>query len=256
MARIALKIKPGTEKKDLKNKLYNALGNQKIYPWKVTEGHTNYIIIIKDEEIEKVIEDETKNSLSQIGLEVVIPPEYNSKRTIVIKSIDKHVDNYSDDEIRDNLEKMNNYLKVIEIIKLNKGNFRALKVRLENMTMAQRAIKDGILICNQSIPPKQVEQEIFIKIIPCYNCYAYTHKTKDCPEEKMIKCTNCAGTGHNYQECTSFITKCINCGQAHKTLQAKCPVRKQIIRDEIEKMKTKNKTQPRTFAEAAAITTT
>ena len=40
---------------------------------------------------------------------------------------------------------------------MNKGNYRALKVRLDNMQMAQKAIKEGVLICNQSIPPRQVE---------------------------------------------------------------------------------------------------
>ena len=252
MARIALKVKPGTLRKDLKSNLYSTLGDKRIYPWKVIEGQNNYIIIIKDEQVEEIIEETTKEELNKIGLEVTIPPEYNSKRTIVIKDIDKHVDNYNNDELIADLENLNQNLKVKEVIRMNKGNYRALKVRLDNMQMAQKAIKEGVLICNQSIPPRQVEQELFVKIIPCYNCYAYTHKTKDCPKERMIKCTNCAEEGHNYENCTSPTSRCINCNQPHKTLQAKCPIRKKIIRDEIERIKAKKKAQPKSFADAAA----
>ena len=111
MARIALKVKPGTLRKDLKSNLYSTLGDKRIYPWKVIEGQNNYIIIIKDEQVEEIIEETTKEELNKIGLEVTIPPEYNSKRTIVIKDIDKHVDNYNNDELIEDLENLNQYLK-------------------------------------------------------------------------------------------------------------------------------------------------
>ena len=39
---------------------------------------------------------------------------------------------------------------------------KMLKIRFENIEMAQKALRDGLLILNQSIPSRNVEKEIFI----------------------------------------------------------------------------------------------
>ena len=112
---------------------------------------------------------------------------------------------------------------------------RMLKVRFHTTEMAERALRDGIIVIYQNIfppppPHRQIEKEIFIRLTPCYNCYEYDHKTQNCPKEKQIICANCGQTGHHQNICISESSKCINCGGTHKTLAAVCPVRKDLIK--------------------------
>ena len=55
-------------------------------------------------------------------------------------------------------------------------------------------------------------------------------RLKVAPKDKQIICANCGQTGHYQNVCTSENPKCVNCGGAHKTLAAVCPVRKDLIK--------------------------
>ena len=47
----------------------------------------------------------------------------------------------------------------------------------------------------------------------------------------MILCAFCGEEGRRQQQCKSETPKCINCGENHKTLAAKCHIRKNIIKE-------------------------
>ena len=152
-------------------------------------------------------------------------------RTIIIRHLDKVMAEFTDKEIADNIEQSNSWAKVETVVKLmNTG--RMLKVRFHTTDMAERALRDGIIVMYQNIPPppRQAEKEIFTRLTPCYNCYGYDHKTQSCPKEKQTICANCGQTGHHQNICISESSKYINCGGAHKTLSTVCPVRKDLIK--------------------------
>ena len=119
-----------------------------------------------------------------------------------------------------------------------------------------KSTKNGLLILNQSIPSRNVEKEIFIKIKPCYNCYQYEHITKDCPHEKMTVCANCASNEHKQNECRSTEYKCLNCDGSHRTLAAACPVRRGIIKNKSTEIRdrARSRSRARTYAETATTT--
>ncbi|XP_064109723.1 uncharacterized protein LOC135217685 [Macrobrachium nipponense] len=69
-------------------------------------------------------------------------------------------------------------------------------------------------------------------------CYSYEHLYKECPKDKNYKiCSECSSHDHTYRECKENTKKCVNCNQQHRTLAAKCPVRKALIKRKIQEIK-------------------
>ena len=143
-----------------------------------------------------------------------------------------------------NIQEKNNWCKVESIYRLNTPS-KMIKICFETSEMAQRAIREGIYILNQSIPARNVEKEIFIKLKPCYNCFSYDHLTNNCSKEKMTICANCASEGHKQNNCTSNEQKCLNCGGNHRTLAAACPKRKELIKTKSKELRERSRSRSR-----------
>ena len=56
-------------------------------------------------------------------------------------------------------------------------------------------------------------------------------------------CSNCAQPGYIYTDCQIRAYKCINCGLNHRTLAAKCEVRKKIIREKVKERRDRSRTR-------------
>ena len=132
-----------------------------------------------------------------------------------------------------------------------------LKVKFKNPQMAQRAVKDGMVVVSQKIAAKHIEKEIFVRLTPCYNCFSYEHKTRACDKEKQTICSFCAQSGHYVQNCTSETPKCINCNGKHRTLASACAVRKQLIKTRGKELSERSRSRSRTQIDRtyAGITT-
>ena len=239
MARIRVKDKKPNEprRRDL---LWQSIGLAHATTYKVDDAKDAYYLVTSDENVEKLLSIESKDIFKQNGFEIQNPPEYNALRTITAKYVDRQVLEYREDDIKKNIEKENEWAKVEEVIKIP-NNPHILKVRFETTQMARKAIDGGILILHQSIPSKDVEKEIFINLTPCYRCYSYEHRLKDCDKDETYKaCSECASKEHTYRDCQATTKKCLSCHQDHRTLAAKCQVRKDIIKKRIKEERTKN----------------
>ena len=176
------------------------------------------------------------------------------------KQLDQIVDFYKDEDIVRNLEESNKWCKVESVYRLGTTS-KMIKIRFRTPEMAQRAIEEGIYILNQSMPSRNIEKEIYVKIKPCYNCYEYDHITKDCAKERKTICAFCAEANHRQSDYTNTEPKCINCGGAHRTLVAVCPKRKQIIKERSKQIRERSRSRStmrasgHTYAEAATAPT-
>ena len=243
-------------------RLYEILGNYKIYPYKIKENKQMYFVIIDDKYIDLALHDNCQESLRQENFKVHVPLEYTAMRTIVAKQLDQIIDHYSAEDIIVNIEQSNPWSKVDSVYRLNTPS-KMMKIKFKSPEMAQKALSEGIYILNQSIPPRNLEKEIYIKLKPCYNCFGYDHATKECTKEKKTICANCASEDHRQNECTSNELKCINCNGDHRTLAAACPIRKKIIKEKSKQVRDRARSRsrstarprPSTFAEAAAPST-
>ena len=225
-------------------RLYEILGNFKVYPYKIKENKHMHFVILDDKYVEIVLHGVCQESLKQENFKVHIPLEYTAMRTIVAKQLDQIIDHYQDEDIKCNIEQTNTWCKVESVYRLNTPS-KMMKITFITPEMAQRALRDGIYILNQSIPTRNLEKEIYIKIKPCYNCFGYDHATRECNQERKTVCAFCASENHKQKDCTNNEPKCVNCGGDHRTLAAACPIRKRIIKEKSKQMRERARSRSR-----------
>ena len=68
--------------------------------------------------INKLLTDKAKTELSKINLTAVLPPAILAKRTIFIRQVDATVGGRSANDIKDELTRLQPWLKINEIIKI------------------------------------------------------------------------------------------------------------------------------------------
>ena len=238
-----LRAGQGDRKQALWNKLMNM--NLLVYQLKVLNGA--FLVISSDEVVERLLSQTVKDGLKKDQFEVQTPPEFVANKTFVIRNVDTMVSMVDADELRNDLERRNEWLKVEEVIKLPNAP-KIIKVRAKEISMAKNATEKGILIYNQSIPSHFVEKEIFVQLSPCLKCYKYSHKTDDCPTPEAKICSECASNLHTFRECDSLNKKCINCGGNHRAFAARCPTRKTLIKDKAKEIRDRSRSRSRSQA--------
>lgn len=216
-------------------------------------NNDTFVVVCPDEaNVDLLISNKTMSTLNKNGFQIAIPPQLKAKKTIVLKSLDKRINKYTEEELKQDIEEKNAWAKVEEVVKFKNIPYM-LKIRFQDIKMARKAQEQGLKIKFFSIPSFQIEEEEFIPITPCYICYKYTHTVKDCPEkDKNVKlCSECAQRDHTFRECTNRDNpKCLNCSGQHRTLAAACPVRKELVKQYRETKNEKQKkfeTENRTY---------
>ena len=223
--------------------------------FKTNEGFK--VICRNEKDADKIQGKEAKKELQKIGLHLIIPPETKARKTIILKKLDQIIGANSTEDIKEEIEEANKWIKIEEVIKI-KNYTHILKIRLEEISMVEKARQQGILAYNMAISPSQIEQEKYIHVQTCFICYQLEdHQTKDCPYPDLKICSECSETGHTYKDCTNPEKACINCNKNgmqadHRTLAMSCPLRKSVIKDKIKNGEnTELKKDDHTYAEIA-----
>ena len=168
------------------------------------------------------------DTFRKINITPVIPPEQRSKRTIFIRQLDSYAGQHSAEQIKQEIENKNTWIKLTEVIKI-KQYTHLIKIICTETSTATKILDNGLQMFNTRITPQQCEREIYTLILTCFKCYKYEdHPTKQCTSTVQI-CSECAETGHTFEHCTNNYKRCINCNNNHRTLSAGCQVRKQAI---------------------------
>ena len=227
--------------------LYECLGLCQIYANKVQEGRGVLFALIKAEQLERLLNEESKEKLKQYGFEAVTPIEYEAMRSVVARELDGEIKNYSKDEIIEHLERQNSWAKIDNVYVFDTSS-NMMKIKFKSSSMAIKADKDGMIIVNQDIPASKIEKELFIRLDPCRNCLNYDHDTRSCTEEKRELCVRCGEEGHKINNCKADKPKCKSCDGEHNALAAKCPVRKSLIKDKRRDIRAKTRSRSRSQA--------
>ena len=61
----------------------------------------------------------------------------------------------------------------------------------------------------------------------------------------MTLCAFCGEEGHKQGQCKSTAPMCLNCGGDHKTLAAKCQVRKNLIKEKRKELRERSRSRAR-----------
>ena len=242
-------------------KAWECFGRIGVNPTDLKDGKDAFYAIVKTEQIEMLLTEDAKKVFQGSRFEVSVPIEYSAMRSVIIRHVDKAVDEYTVDELKINIEDSNEWAKVEEVVKLGQTG-RLLKIKFMSTQMALNAINNGMVVIYQWIPPKNIEKEIYIRLTPCYNCYSYNHKTKECQKDKQILCAFCGNEGHKLNQCKERLPRCINSDGIHRTLASICPYRKEVIRERAIEVRERSRSRSRrtqtgvdkqTYAQAAKV---
>ena len=208
---------------------------------KIIENKEAFFLITDSKNKDKLLKDEVRQEFMCKGLEVMYPPEYEAERTVLLKNVDAMIAALPVEEIAQHIAKQYKTKKIVKI----PNSSHLLKVIFQSSETADLAVKDGLTIHFQKFDKRNIE-EVFIPVVPCYRCYSYEHQKRACPKPEDYKiCSNCSELGHTYDQCSTNILKCINCKRDHRTLAAKCSVRKGIIRSKINERRARSRSTVR-----------
>ena len=97
----------------------------------------------------------------QNNFEAHTPIEYVAMRSIIIRHIDKAINEYTDEEVITSINSANEWAEVDHIHRIM-TNDRLLKVKFKSTSMVQIALNQGIIVLHQKINTKHIEKEIFV----------------------------------------------------------------------------------------------
>ena len=92
----------------------------------------------REEDIDKLLTNEARRILHDIGLEVRIPPKLRALRSVICRKVDAYVGTHSEQEIKEEINRINNN-KAIEVTKFNEHT-HLFKIEFENADMATNCL--------------------------------------------------------------------------------------------------------------------
>lgn len=150
---------------------------------------------------------------------VLMPPELKAKRSVFVRKVDEVVGKQNAEDIKEEIERQNSWLKVDEVIKI-KDYTHVFKLTCEDTHMADRIKQQGFLAFNVLITPEQIKQEIYTNLLTCFNCYTFEkHPTKDCPNKNNNYCSTCGQDDHTFRDCENTFIGCLNCKREGKKVK-------------------------------------
>ena len=241
MVRIRVKItaQDGSSKK---GDLIDGICKAEAMVNKIIESKEAFFLVMDHRNIDKMLKEEVREYLANKGLQIQYLRKYEAARIVMFKNVDSMIAALSEAEIAAHIDKVYKTKKIIKI----PNNSHIMKVIFHTSEIADKAVKEGLSISFQKFDGRNIEKEEFIPVVPCYRYYNYEHQKRHCSKAADYKfCSNCAAEGHTFNDCNVTILKCIDCGKDHRTLVAKCAIRKTIIRNKIKEKRARSRSRTR-----------
>ena len=147
-------------------RLWETCGKIGIFPSDIKDTRGGaYIIIVPEETTEKLVNEENKTVFRQEGFDIITPVEFNALKSVVVTHVDKIINEYTLEEIKQNVEEKNQFAKVEEVVKITNTGM-LVKIRFSSTQMVVRALREGLILLHQRIPPHCVEKVVYVKLSP------------------------------------------------------------------------------------------
>ena len=217
--------------------VWEGLHKAKAFVYKVVQAKEAFYLITDNEQAELILRDHIREFWREKGLEAQTSPELVASRTILVRGVEWCVAEQSEIHLKNKIEAEYPDWKLEKVIKIP-NNDKLMKLICSNIRTANDILDKGFVVYNQRFAGRSLEREMYLNITPCLKCYKYEHSTKKCQTPEGFKvCSECSKKGYRYNECSSQMKKCLNCGQPHKTLAFKCPIRKEVVKQKIGELK-------------------
>lgn len=231
----------GSSMQERKDELWNLNFIHQIKAWKIENGVHAFYMLVGENFLYKFADTSIKNAFQDKNFEIITPTQEASIRSVMAKHVDNHVVRYEEEEIKASINNQNEWAEVEEIKKIStKAGPVIVKIKFQQATMAQKALSGGLMILSQSLPAWAIEEETYVPINPCNNCYSYYHIKRNCPRPSITLCSKCSMTGHKRFSCNNNF-KCIHCQEPHPTFHPQCKAKKKYLREEGAKIRNEKK---------------
>ena len=146
MMRIRVKIiqHAGTPKKE---DIWQGLHKAKAFVYMIAQSKEAFWLITDGEQAELILKDSIRKFYEERGLEVQIPPEYGSMRTILVRGLEWYVSEKSEAEIKTFTETSYPEWTLDRVVKIP-NNDRLMKLVCSNVRVANAIMDKWIIILN------------------------------------------------------------------------------------------------------------
>ena len=94
------------------------------------------------------------SELEAVGCKPILPPDLKVKRSLILRRCDDQILNQREEDIKSELEKQNDCVKLQEIFKYNSS--KNIKLTFECQHMASQVLTKGLLLFNLSHPEHNI----------------------------------------------------------------------------------------------------
>ena len=94
------------------------------------------------------------SELDAVVRKPILPPDLKVKRSLILRRCDDQILNQREEDIKSEIEKQNDCVKLQEIFKYNSS--KNIKVTFESQHMASQVLTKGLLLFNLSHPARNI----------------------------------------------------------------------------------------------------
>ena len=124
--------------------------------------HTDHIFVLcnSSDDLDTLFSSGCISELEAVGCKPILPPDLKAKKSLILRQCDDQILNQTEVDIKSEIKKQNDCVKVQEIFKYNSS--QNIKVTFESQHMAAQVLTKGLLLFNLSHPAQNICKEIFI----------------------------------------------------------------------------------------------
>ena len=128
-----------------------------------------FVLCNSSDDLDTLFSSGCISELEAVGCKPILPPDLKAKRSLILRRCDDQILNQSEEDIKSEIEKQNDCVKVQEIFNYNSS--KNIKVTFESQHMALQVLTKELLLFNLSHPAHNICKEIFVEILICFKCY-------------------------------------------------------------------------------------
>ena len=128
-----------------------------------------FVLCNSSDDLDTLFSSGCISELEAAGCKPILLPDLKAKRSLMLRRCDDQILNQRKEDIKSQIEKQNDWVKVQEIFKYNSS--KNIKVTFESQLLASQVLTKGLQLFNLSHPASNICKEIFVKILTFFKCY-------------------------------------------------------------------------------------
>ena len=120
-----------------------------------------FVLCNSSEDLDTLFSSGCISEREAVGCKHILPPDLKAKRLLILRRCDDQIPNQREEDIKSEIEKQNDCVKVQEIFKYNSS--KNIKVTFKSQHLASQVLTKGLLLFNLSHPARNICKEISSK---------------------------------------------------------------------------------------------